>query len=63
MGITRQIKHYELLEFMAMCEMWKKAFYESPKQTRERSLIMINLDQARLWASEELALEEDDFDE
>ena len=49
----------ELLQFMVECEAWKLTFKSSQHQSRERSLIVTKLDEARLWASEALALEDE----
>jgi hypothetical protein len=48
----------ELLAFMVECEEWKTRFKTSETQSRERSLVVTKLDEARLWASEVLALED-----
>jgi hypothetical protein len=50
----------ELLAFMIECEEWKTRFRASERQSRERSLVVTKLDEARLWASEVLALEDAD---
>lgn len=52
----------ELLTFMVVCEEWKKQFREAAMQSHERSLIVTKLDEARLWASEVLALEDANMD-
>lgn len=51
----------QLRAFMVECEAWKKAISEHALKSRERSLIVTKLDEARLWASEVLALEDEEL--
>lgn len=50
----------ELMHFMVDCEVWKGRIANAQEKSRERSLIVTKLDEARLWASEALALLEDE---
>jgi hypothetical protein len=56
------MKKDELIAFIVECEAWKKRFRDYIVQSRERSLVVMKLDEARLWASEILALEDQSFE-
>jgi hypothetical protein len=45
-----------LFQFMLAMEAWKEQLTASPLQSRERSMIVVKLDEARMWATEVLAL-------